>query len=86
MVNYHTSTLLESSEHVFELIRYNFFWRKSMLHHPTVLVQLIEMCLAAHCVSRVSSESVRADVAAAAPPAILASWLAASLPRYAQFS
>ena len=26
MVNYHTSTLLESSEHVFELIRYNFFW------------------------------------------------------------
>ena len=25
MVNYHTSTLLESSEHVFELIRYNFF-------------------------------------------------------------
>jgi len=26
MVNYHTSTLLESSEHVFELIRYIFFW------------------------------------------------------------
>ena len=25
MVNYHTSTLLESSEHVFELIRYIFF-------------------------------------------------------------
>ena len=25
MVNYHTSTLLESSEHVFELIRYNVF-------------------------------------------------------------
>ena len=25
MVNYHTSTLLESSEHVFGLIRYNFF-------------------------------------------------------------
>ena len=24
MVNYHTSTLLESSEHVFELIRCNF--------------------------------------------------------------
>ena len=25
MVNYHTSTLLESSEHVFELIRYKCF-------------------------------------------------------------
>ena len=28
MVNYHTSTLLESSEHVFELIRYNLFLAK----------------------------------------------------------
>ena len=34
MVNYHTSTLLESSEHVFELIRY-IFLQKSMLPHPT---------------------------------------------------
>ena len=32
MVNYHTSTLLESSEHVFELIRYNFFWGAPPYH------------------------------------------------------
>ena len=31
MVNYHTSTLLESSEHVFVLIRYKFFG----VPHPT---------------------------------------------------
>ena len=36
MVNYHTSTLLESSEHVFGLIRYIFFG----VLHPNVIEYL----------------------------------------------
>ena len=64
MVNYHTSTLLESSEHVFELIRYIFLAKVNAappylnLRDPflaawpasrTILYQYIPQCDCAKC-------------------------------------